>query len=442
MKSAKHLLAALTLIAVSSGVCIPRPSRSWDQAGLNLCGPESILSTEWSGRTKNRFTIQTNPDIQEDAVGRDKVLVKRTEYGQDPPVSKDPRRVATPSLGEAKSVLSPEEYKRYEELLVGRRAYYNVMRKLKQAKNEGREPTADEIKTHKESLPKMSERQQLDRVVRQKLIESGKARAETKELDRTKREKKTARDEIYRNKPEIKGRRRARYEAKKKQQLGSPNKEEAAVPTAEEAKEVLSPADSERYTGELLQGRRAYYRALRAKRNAEAAGLEPSDKVIAALNKNRPLLRERLRLEGVVKKKLVEQGKAREKTVTQVDRDREAKRRRDRMRREKKKHQQQGSIVLKPKASSPEEASTSTSVPDSTAIESGPGGVEDLHNNNPLQLISKPVSYGARHAVENLREKWQAVPWSSFLPRQQKGQTSPWAINGPVMVRPVMPAIL
>lgn len=515
MKAAKHILIAFTLLAVSIGVCIPpRSSRSWDHAEPYVHDDTHSISVESESRTTHGLTAQTSPELKRKPLWKDNGLVKRAEDDEIPDVSNArsganvDRRSGTPTINEIREVLSAEEFERYMELQDGRRAYYRAISARAKRKRNGRKLTRQELRQLEEELetdlrPKMRESQRMDALIRRRLIASGKARPATVEQERARRAKKKEFQQEYLKRPEIMWRKKVAANIKKA--LSSDQK--SAAPTLEEAKEVLSPEEFERYN-ELLPGRRAYNRAQVAKRKAERAGRKPTPEMIEEMEKNWPMMNERRNMDNLVRRRLIESGKARPKTVAQhrMNREvqsqresksikrkqkfkanREAKKRKDQeledrintpqateqdridwvkleaerqaareyqknYRERKSKEKQLRKETQETQAEETKASSEDDSNPLGGHTTTSSNGIEnnrvDDPNGHPLQFIDNPLSNGARHLIANLRDRWQAIPWSSYLPRHMTDKprggwpTTPWSINRPIASPPVIQGIL
>lgn len=437
MKLARHLLVISTMIAISISVYIRTPSHQWDPDELNLDDSERVVSVESSRRT-HLLAIKTSSNVKGTAPAwKDQLLVKRTEDGRildglneflddEDNLGPGPGR---PTVQEAKEVLSAEEFETFLEGWQGYKEYTRAYYLIRKAKRKNREPTAEEIKARELSRPKLAPYQRMLRLVEKRLLESGKARPETvAQVEKRRSEPNRARKRAYA---------KARYEDKKAKRKALETRIRSGQATEQDRKEWA----------ELEEEHQTYNERQRTKKAERKLTQNPYD---PQSDKGKARADSKARYDAVKAwaerlKARVDSGEATDQEVKDW-KEWEAKREADnRKRREERKSKKAKKAPIEMEGGKGmQDPQDETSKAQSDDLLSPLRGMisDKLQSKGINHLSNNPPFNGPHHFMESFRNRLQAIPWSSYLPRPppQNFPNGLGAISGSTWNRPIYPS--
>ena len=407
------------------------------------------------------------------------MLVKRTEdveSSNDPNESSDVDRDSgsgIPTHHEAKEMLSPEEFKSYIETWRNHKAYRRARYAAKKARKRGREPTPEVIREIELNKSRAAAHEKLEKLVERRLVQAGKARPKTLALigRRVAREKERKTAKILENKALkdridakqaseqdirawgiLKAQRSAKVEkvrewrAKKRMQdIESPesgldkNREEAKTEASNaqhEAGQTTWQDRKDQKKPEPKDGTKVETERRKSGRPRKTDTQDPKISRELELDRKRKWAKadyEAKRIKTEALRARIEDPKAK---VTPQDREAWNKLEAERLtKNERTRLWRVRERVRKLKAAS---EANSNSSKNKTSNEIPSKGVDHFESVS-LQSFGNPLVHGAHRLIENLRDKWEAIPWSSYWPRSKSDKPSGgWSTNQPIYSPPVL----
>lgn len=401
MKLARHLIVVHLMKAVSVSICIPTSSHPWIR-GKSLYRRDtiSIPSVQSSG--------EWSPDAKGTALWKEKMLVKRTEGSETPDVPDAPLDDArkpgngAPTHSEAKEVLSAKEFKRYLQLWEEAKAYNRAYYAARKAKREGRKQTAKEIEELEALKRKVAMLRSLRNEIQDRLVDSGKARRETiAQVERRRRPSDETRARRLKHQKAHLERKKEKIKALE-DRIGTPQATEQDWKDWEEVQaERKYRIESETYRRKklkedpdakrlLLANNRKHVRAYRQREKEKLKALE------ARVRTNHATEQDRKDWEAVLADRKVKAERTSEW--------------RNRKASERTTKETEGGNTGAPS----DDGSNASSDQSSNEFQSK--GVRADHlNRQQLRSNGNALLNGPRHLIEDLRDKWQAIPWNKIV---------------------------
>ncbi|KAI9792305.1 MAG: hypothetical protein M1816_002530 [Peltula sp. TS41687] len=422
MKLAQHLLAICTISPIPISLASPSTRLPRDRIKSPYAYDPHIIPSVQSIGKMHWLAVESRPDLNNVALLKEKILVKRTINTKMPSDPDEPLAAlgaGAPTLSEAQDVLSAEEFETYLNVWETHKAHWRAYLAAKKVIREGGKLTAEQVK-ELDTLRAYDERLRAwELEVQDKLVSAGKARPEMVAQVRERRRRQYS---------------KAYYERSKTRLSAIKERIDKGVATEED---VLQWQLAERQRETTAKQMSDWYQA-KQKAEREAPTKE-------SLERKR-LDRQRRRTRYQADKKKAEEAKARIDAEQGTEQDRqvwkewkawlETNARRSSEWRAKKK-----------KSAGPQQATTPDIINDENTepplpSEDGSNSPRDTASKemlskdavHPLQSFTGSLLHGARRLIENIGDKWRMVPWNENRPTS----LSP-GIWGIPLLKPILP---